>query len=104
MTCGRYSGQLRDAAKAYAQTVDKAKALGVTVSDEMDEPAIRKAVVSAKIGDAAKDWSDEQIAASFATLTADAKTADTVESFTPRANVTTDAAATVTALRAARYS
>ena len=96
--------QLRDAAKAYAQTVDKAKALGVTVSDEMDEPAIRKAVVSAKIGDAAKDWSDEQIAASFATLTADAKTADTVESFTPRANVTTDAAATVTALRAARYS
>lgn len=96
--------QLRDAAKAYAQTVDKAKALGVTVSDEMDEPAIRKAVVSAKIGDAAKDWSDEQIAASFATLTADAKTADTVESFTPRANVTTDAAATVTALRTARYS
>ena len=65
--------QLRDAAKAYAQTVDKAKALGVTVADDADEPAIRKAVVSAKIGDAAKDWSDDQIAVSFATLTADVK-------------------------------
>lgn len=63
--------QMRDAAKAYAQVCDKAKALGVTVSDEMDEPAIMKAAVSAKIGDAAKDWNDAQIAASFATLTAD---------------------------------
>jgi hypothetical protein len=63
--------QLRDAAKGYTQTVDKAKALGVTVADDADEAAIRKAVVDAKIGEAAKDWSDEQIAASFATLTAD---------------------------------
>ncbi|MXP42975.1 DUF2213 domain-containing protein [Allopontixanthobacter sediminis] len=65
--------QLRDAAKAYSQTVDKAKALGVTVSDEMDEGAIMQAAVSAKIGDAAKDWTGAQVAASFATLTADAK-------------------------------
>jgi hypothetical protein len=64
---------LRDAAKGYALVVDKAKSLGVTVSDEMDEPAIMKAAVSAKIGDAAKDWTDAQIAASFATLTADVK-------------------------------
>ena len=72
--------QLRDAAKAYAEVCDKAKALGVTVSDDMDEPAIMKAAVSAKIGDAAKDWNDAQIAASFATLTADAKAGATVPS------------------------
>lgn len=62
--------QLRDAAKAYQTTVDKAKALGVEVTDEMDEAAIQKAVVSARLGDAAKDWSAEQVAVSFATLTA----------------------------------
>lgn len=67
--------QLRDAAKAYAQVCGKAKALGLTISDEMDEPAIMKATVNAKIGDAAKDWNDAQIAASFATLTADIKPA-----------------------------
>jgi hypothetical protein len=65
--------QLRDAAAAYARTVDKAKALGVAVTDAMDEPAIQKAVVSAKMGDTAKDWTADQIAASFAVLTKDAK-------------------------------
>lgn len=64
---------LRDAAKAYALTVDKAKALGVAVADDADEAAIQKAVVAAKLGDVAKDWNDTQIAASFATLTKDAK-------------------------------
>lgn len=70
--------QLRDAAKAYQAVVDKAKALGVTVTDEMDVNAIQKATVSAKLGDAAKDWTDVQIAASFETLTKDAKAADSV--------------------------
>lgn len=65
--------KLRDAAKSYGAVVDKAKALGVAVTDSMDEPAIMKAVVDAKIGDAAKDWNDIQVAASFATLTKDAK-------------------------------
>ena len=50
------------------------------------------------------DKSDDYIEARFDALTADAKPSETVESFTPRANVTTDAAATVTALRTARYS
>jgi hypothetical protein len=68
--------QLRDAAKAYAAVVDKAKALGVAVTDEMDEPAIIKAAVTAKLGDATKDWTDAQFAASFATLTKDVKPAD----------------------------
>lgn len=67
--------QLRDAARAYADTVTKAKALGVTAADNADEPAIMKAVVSAKVGDAAKDWTDVQVAASFATLTKDVKPA-----------------------------
>jgi hypothetical protein len=67
---------LRDAAKAFAITAGKAKALGVDVTDDMDEPAIMKAVVTAKLGDAAKDWTDIQIAASFATLAKDARPAE----------------------------
>lgn len=93
---------LRDAAKAYAQTVDKAKALGVEVADDMDEPAIRKAAVIAKIGDAAANWTDEQFAASFATLTADSKAV--VENLAPKAVVNDNAAAAITALRMTRYS
>lgn len=68
--------QLRDAAKAYQAVADKAKALGVTITDDMDEPAIQKAVVTAKIGDAAKNWNEAQIAASFATLAKDVKASD----------------------------
>jgi hypothetical protein len=62
--------RLRDAAKAYQATLEAAKALGVTVADEMDEPAIVRTAVAAKLGDACKDWSDAQFAASFATLAA----------------------------------
>lgn len=65
--------QLRDAAKAYAGVCDNAKALGVTFDDSADADAIMKAAVNAKMGDAAKDWTADQIAASFAVLTADAK-------------------------------
>jgi hypothetical protein len=71
------AAQLRDAAKAYALTCGKAKALGVAVTDAMDEPAIMKAVVDAKMGDAAKAWNADQIAASFAVLTKDAKVQET---------------------------
>jgi hypothetical protein len=69
--------QLRDAARTLGIAISKAKALGVTVTDAMDEPAIMKAVVSAKMGDAAKDWNDAQIAASFAVLAKDAKVVTT---------------------------
>lgn len=67
--------QLRDAAKAYALVCDKAKALGVQFAEDADADAdaIMKAVVDAKMGDAAKDWSADQVAASFAVLTKDAK-------------------------------
>lgn len=73
--------QMRDAAKAYAQIADKAKALGVTVAEDADSDAIMKAVVSAKMGDAAKDWTADQIAASFAVLTKDAKVAPVNDAF-----------------------
>ena len=70
--------KLRDAAKAYAQVCDKAKALGVTFAEDADADAIMKAVVDAKMGDQAKDWTADQIAASFAVLSKDAKAADPV--------------------------
>ena len=50
--------QLRDAAAAFAKVVEQGKALGVEVKDDMDEPAIMKAAVTAKVGDAAKDWNE----------------------------------------------
>lgn len=62
--------KLRDAAAAFARVVDQGKKLGVEVTDEMDEAAIRKAAVNAKLGDAAKGWTDAQIETSFATLAA----------------------------------
>lgn len=98
--------KLRDAAKSYAAVVDKAKALGVEISDSMDEPAIMKAVVDAKIGDAAKDWNETQIAASFATLTKDAKAdkPDALRStIASQPIVTADASAVRDLARAAQY-
>lgn len=68
--------KLRDAAKAYAGVCGKAKALGVTFAEDADSEAIMKAVVDAKMGDAAKSWTADQIAASFAVLTKDAKVSD----------------------------
>lgn len=62
--------QLRDAAKQFGQVVDKAKALGVAVTDAMDEAQIMRAAVDKHVGEAAKDWSDKDVAVSFATLKA----------------------------------
>jgi hypothetical protein len=68
--------QLRDAGKALLIVADKAKAVGVAVTDAMDEGQIMAATVAKHMGDAAKDWTVDQIAASFAVLTKDAKIAD----------------------------
>jgi hypothetical protein len=96
---------LRDAAKAFAQVTAKAKALGVNVTDAMDEPAIKAAAVAAKLGDRAKDWTADQIAASFDTLTADVKTADPVRAAVQDgAGAVVDFTATRDAIRAARYA
>jgi hypothetical protein len=90
--------QLRDAARQYQATADKAKALGITVTDAMDEAQIKRATVAAKLGDAAKDWSDTQIAASFATLAAD-KGAAPID---PVRRAIADGAATITDTKALR--
>lgn len=96
--------QLRDAAKEYQAVADKAKALGITVSDEMDQSAIMKATVTAKLGDAAKDWSDVQIAASFATLTKDTKAAPQVQPLgQPIATMSNDNASVRDLARASQY-
>jgi hypothetical protein len=68
--------QLRDQAKAYALVCDKAKVLGVQFAEDADADAIMKAVVDAKMGDAAKDYDAKQIGAAFAVLTKDAKVED----------------------------
>lgn len=65
--------KLRDAAKALTVVSDKAKALGVTVTEDMDEAGIKAAVVNGKLGDAATGWTEAQIDASFAALTSDIK-------------------------------
>ncbi len=94
--------KLQDAARAYQTVVGKAKALGVAVTDAMDEPAIRKATVAAKVGDAAKDWTDAQIAASFDTLAADIKPGAVVHNITPASHVADNASVRDLA-RAAQY-
>lgn len=85
--------KLRDAAKAYALVCDKAKALGVQFAQDADSDAIMKAVVDAKLGDVAKDWTADQIAVSFATLTKDAKVAQSQTVQSIGAPVLQDAAA-----------
>ena len=82
--------KLREAAKSYLAVADKAKSLGVAVTDEMDEASIQKAVVIAKLGDAAKDWNDVQIAASFATLAKDGASSPRHDPITAPRALTTD--------------
>jgi uncharacterized protein len=65
--------RLKAAAAAYAHVVDTAKALGATVTDGASEADIKRAVVTAKLGDAAKDWTDAQFDVSFNTLAAGVK-------------------------------
>jgi hypothetical protein len=61
--------QLREAAKAFSIVCDRARAVGITVTDAMDEAAIRKAVVDAKMGATAASYTADQIAVAFDVLT-----------------------------------
>lgn len=63
--------QMRDAGKAYALVADKAKAAGVTVTDEMDEAAIMKAVVDKAMP--GNTYDGDHIRIAFDTLTKDHK-------------------------------
>lgn len=83
--------KLQDAARAYALVVGQAKALGANVVDGMDIPAIQAAVVNAKLGDAAKGWTADQIATSFATLAAGVKVSAT-DAVNPLARAIADGA------------
>lgn len=61
---------LRDAAAAYARVSNKARALGATVTDEMDVAAMQRAAVVHKMGDAAAAYTPEQVSAAFDVLAA----------------------------------
>lgn len=63
--------QMRDAGKAYAIVVGKAKAMGVNVTDAMDEGAIMKAVVDKAMP--GNTYTADHVAIAFAALTKDAK-------------------------------
>jgi len=61
--------KLDQAVKDRAMVIDSAKALlSTVVVDGKSEAEIRRQVVDAKLGERAKGWTDEQIAASFSTL------------------------------------
>ena len=52
------------------QTVQRAKALhDAVVIDGKSDADIRRQVVNAKLGDVAKEWTDDMVTASFNTLT-----------------------------------
>lgn len=63
---------LRDAAKAYAKVTDNAKRIApdLKLADDADTAEIMAAVVSHKLGDAAKGWTEAQNEIGFATLSA----------------------------------
>lgn len=66
--------QLRDAAKAFAAIEGKAKALGVAVTDAMDDVAIMKAVVDKAMP--GNTYAGDHIKIAFDALTKDVKVAD----------------------------
>jgi len=68
--------QLRDAAKQFGIVCDKARAMGVTFTDAMDEAAIRKAVVDAKLGSTAAAYTADQYSVAFDALTNGVKVDD----------------------------
>lgn len=82
--------QLRDAGKAFAVIEGKAKALGVAVTDAMDEVAIMKAVVDKAMP--GNTYAADHIAIAFDALTKDVKVGDgaTVHNLSPA--LATDAA------------
>lgn len=61
--------QIVEAGKRFAKTVADAKRLApaAAFTDAMDEPTVRKTAVLAKLGDAAKDFTDEQFSTAFTT-------------------------------------
>lgn len=71
---------LQKAADARAKLCTQAKAIvSNIVTDGKDDAIIRKEVVDAKLGDAAKDFNEEQIAGAFATLASTVKVSSSTD-------------------------
>jgi len=89
-----------------AALIGKVKAIAPTIAtDGKTDADLRRAVVEAKLGDAAKAMDDAAITGAFAVLTVDAKPVETVQNIAPASPVTaTDGASVVAAIRAARYA
>ena len=69
----RDPARIDQAVKDRALVIDKAKALMPKVTiDGKSDADVRRQVVDAKLGDTAKGWTDDQVAASFAALAASA--------------------------------
>lgn len=86
-----------------AQLIAKAKAVDPNVvTDGKSDSDIRKAIVSAKLGDAAPT-DDNGIAGAFAALTADAKVDPVARVIASQPSVVTDNGAVVQSIRGARY-
>lgn len=70
--------QMRDAASKFAKVLADAKRIApdLTLADTLDESAVKAAVVAAKLGDAAKGWTEAQFDTSFATMAASVQDAD----------------------------
>ena len=74
-------------------------------AEDADSDAIMKAVVDAKMGDAAKGWNADQIAASFAVLSKDAKPSDPLRTaLSDGLRTPADARSVVSTIRNARYA
>lgn len=73
--------RLQQLADARADVIGRAKALAPSiVTDGKTDAEIRKEAVTAKLGDAAKEMSDDAISGAFAAFTKDAKPAPAVQS------------------------
>ena len=94
--------QLRDAAKQFSVVCDKARAMGVTVTDAMDEAAIRKAVVDAKLGVTAAAYTADQYVVAFDALTNGVKVTDADRIVPISAPIMQDGASVRDAIRASR--
>lgn len=94
--------QLRDAGKAFAVIEGKAKAVGVTVTDAMDDIAIMKAVVDKQMP--GNTYTGDHIKIAFDALTKDVKVADQAIQPIGAPRLIADNAAAVSTIRAARYA
>jgi hypothetical protein len=95
------NARVADRAKLIA---DAKRILPTLAADALDEAGIRRAVVTGKLGDAAKDMDDAAIAGAFVALTADAPTAAQPEVVNIKPAAVADSATVRDAVRGARYN